>query len=107
MSIRVSRYLVGDGKNKYIRPNEEMYKDLESFTGKPIFGCKAVEVKVTIDIERHNVWRRIIVPVTMAFSNLHKVLQAAFGWKDYHLHEFYKISQNGVKCRGTKILILR
>jgi len=86
---RISSLLVGDGKNDYITPNEEMYKDLEAFEGKPIFRCKAVELEVTLDLEKHNVWRKIIVPYNITFRKLHNVIQAAFGWKDYHLHEFY------------------
>ncbi|WP_027364989.1 plasmid pRiA4b ORF-3 family protein [Desulfotruncus alcoholivorax] len=89
VNIRVSRLIVGDGSKKYVRPSEELYKDLEAFADKPIFACKAVELKVTLDLEKYNVWRRIVVPVNITFNKLHKVLQAAFGWKDYHLHEFY------------------
>lgn len=33
--------------------------------------------------------RTIIVLVNFTFVNFHKVLQTAFGWKDYHSHEFY------------------
>gem|GEM_PF-5230827 len=42
-----------------------------------------------MDLERHSVWRRIAVPVNSRFSRFHRVLQAAFGWRGYHLHEFY------------------
>ncbi|MEH7523304.1 plasmid pRiA4b ORF-3 family protein [Bacillus sp. JJ1503] len=89
MSMRVSRFLVGDGKNKYIVPNEEMYKDLEEFAGEPIFMTKAVQLKVTLRLENRNVWRRILVPINTTFNHLHHILQAAFGWRNYHLHEFY------------------
>lgn len=89
LSIRVSRILVGNGKNAYIRPHEEMYKALEEFAGEPIFRTKAVQLKVTMKLEKHHVWRRIVVPVNRTFNKLHDILQAAFGWQDSHLHEFY------------------
>ncbi|WNS75133.1 plasmid pRiA4b ORF-3 family protein [Bacillus sp. DTU_2020_1000418_1_SI_GHA_SEK_038] len=89
MSMRVSRFLMGDGKNKYILPNEELYKDLEVFAGKPIFMMNAVQLKVTLRLEKGHVWRRILVPINKTFNNLHDILQAAFGWRNYHLHEFY------------------
>ena len=34
------------------------------------------------------VWRRIQVPETYSFWDLHVAIQNAMGWKDYHLHEF-------------------
>ncbi|MEW9083181.1 plasmid pRiA4b ORF-3 family protein [Caldanaerobacter subterraneus] len=85
-----SRYWVGKQEGgRYISPGKEMLKDLEIFAGKPIFKCKAVELKVTLQMKNHNIWRRLIVPLNTTFSQFHKVLQAAFGWLDYHLHEFF------------------
>jgi hypothetical protein len=34
------------------------------------------------------VWRRIQVPETYSFWDLHVAIQDAMGWLDYHLHEF-------------------
>jgi len=34
------------------------------------------------------IWRRIQVPVTYNFWDLHVAIQDAMGWKDYHLHHF-------------------
>jgi hypothetical protein len=34
------------------------------------------------------VWRRIQMPVSYSFWDLHVAIQDAMGWKDYHLHEF-------------------
>ena len=34
------------------------------------------------------VWRRIQVPESYSFWDLHVAIQDAMGWKDYHLHEF-------------------
>ncbi|MEQ6360127.1 plasmid pRiA4b ORF-3 family protein [Thermoanaerobacter thermohydrosulfuricus] len=84
-----SRYWVGKQEEGYISPSKEMFKDLEAFAGRPIFKCRAVELKVTLEMENHNIWRRLIVPLNSTFTQLHKVLQAAFGWLDYHLHEFF------------------
>lgn len=83
-----SMFMVGEGKDRYIHPHEEMYKQLEVFAGQPIFDSRAVQLKVTLHLEGHTVWRRLVVPLHRTFSNLHEILQAAFGWKDYHLHEF-------------------
>ena len=34
------------------------------------------------------VWRRLLLPSTIRLPALHRVLQAAMGWTDSHLHEF-------------------
>ena len=34
------------------------------------------------------VWRRIQVPESYSFWDLHVAIQDAMGWQDYHLHEF-------------------
>jgi hypothetical protein len=34
------------------------------------------------------VWRRIRVPATYSFWDLHVAIQDSMGWKDYHLHDF-------------------
>ncbi|MCM3670971.1 plasmid pRiA4b ORF-3 family protein [Mesobacillus maritimus] len=87
LSNKVSRLLVGEGKS-YVHPYEEMYKYLEEFAGQPIFGSKAVQLKVTLKLENQSVWRRIVVPLNRSFPQLHEILQTAFGWSDSHLHEF-------------------
>lgn len=89
VSVRASASMVGDGKDGYIHPNEVMYSDLELFAKEPVFRCKAVELKVTLDLENRNVWRTVIVPYHITFKELHNILQIVFDWKDYHLHDYY------------------
>lgn len=89
ISKKASNIPAGFGKNKYEDPNELLYKDLEEFAGKPIFSCKAVVLNVKLNLINQNVWRRLVVPVNITFDMLHKILQNAFGWLDYHMHEFF------------------
>lgn len=35
-----------------------------------------------------SVWRRIVVPASYTFWDLHVAIQSAMGWEDRHLHEF-------------------
>lgn len=34
------------------------------------------------------IWRRLLAPEEMTLYALHRAIQIAFGWKDYHLHAF-------------------
>ena len=34
------------------------------------------------------IWRRVRVPRSVTFKQLHEILQIVLGWKDSHLHEF-------------------
>ncbi|MGJ9385689.1 plasmid pRiA4b ORF-3 family protein [Salipaludibacillus sp. CF4.18] len=87
-SKNISRLIVGIGKNEYTRPNEDLYRDLEEWKGNPIFNEEGVILKITLDLENHNIWRRIVVPKHMTFTELHQTIQSAFNWQGYHLHAF-------------------
>jgi hypothetical protein len=47
-----------------------------------------LQFRVTLAEVRPMVWRRIQVPADYTLARLHKVIQAATGWEDYHLHKF-------------------
>ncbi|MCR4433874.1 MAG: plasmid pRiA4b ORF-3 family protein [Caldiserica bacterium] len=47
------------------------------------------QFKITLLGVNPPVWRRIQVPETYDFWELHVAIQDAMGWYDYHLHEFY------------------
>ncbi len=46
------------------------------------------QLKVTIQGTRPPVWRRVLVDGSTSLHDLHEVIQAAFGWWNYHLYEF-------------------
>jgi hypothetical protein len=49
---------------------------------------KALQIRVDLTETQPPVWRRILVPDRVHLLALHELIQAAFGWLDYHLHEF-------------------
>ena len=49
---------------------------------------EVIQLKVTLAEIEPPVWRRLRIPMDYTLARLHKVIQAAFGWKDSHLHRF-------------------
>ncbi|RZN35652.1 MAG: plasmid pRiA4b ORF-3 family protein [Methanosarcinales archaeon] len=46
------------------------------------------QFKITLKRIRPPIWRRIQVPETYTFHDLHVAIQDVMGWEGYHLHEF-------------------
>ena len=40
------------------------------------------QLKITIRDSKPPIWRRVLVPEQIPFSELHAVIQLAFGWND-------------------------
>jgi pRiA4b ORF-3-like protein len=58
-------------------------------------------IKVTLSGVRPPVWRRLLVPSDVTLLRLHRILQAAMGWDDAHLHRF----RVGHASYGDRILL--
>ncbi len=89
LSKEASSYLISVGKSQYVQPNEALISDLEALASRPVIRVRAAVLRVTLELKKRQVWRRLVVPVNMAMERFHRVLQYAFGWQDTHLHEFY------------------
>jgi Plasmid pRiA4b ORF-3-like protein len=46
------------------------------------------QLKVTLKGKKPPIWRRVLVDASSTLGQLHEVIQAAFGWWNYHLYEF-------------------
>lgn len=46
------------------------------------------QFKITLKEVKPPIWRRIQVPETYSFYDLHVAIQDAMGWSDSHLHQF-------------------
>ena len=57
-------------------------------TGMSFEEPNSLQIRVTLAGIEPAVWRRLIVPRSFHLGQLHRVIQAAFGWWDCHLHEF-------------------
>lgn len=61
---------------------------------------RVYQFKITLKGIKPLIWRRILVPETYTFWDLHVAIQDAMGWLDYHLHEFEIIDPStGEKVR--------
>ena len=50
------------------------------------------QFKIVLNRSKPPIWRRIQVPETYTFWDLHVAIQDSFGWDDYHLHKFEIVS---------------
>lgn len=55
--------------------------------GKKVPG-EIYQLKVTLKHSKPPIWRRLLVPSDITLARLHKIIQVAMGWWDYHLHQF-------------------
>ena len=46
------------------------------------------QIKVTLKGSKPPIWRRLLVPNNITLDKLHRIIQSAMGWWDYHLHQF-------------------
>ena len=46
------------------------------------------QIKVALERSKPPIWRRLLVPGDFTLGDLHNIIQTAFGWWDYHLHQF-------------------
>lgn len=69
-------------------PLQKMIEMLSTLSSEPVYRYHAFELRVTLDLEIYTATRRLIVPADIEFSRLHRVLQEAFRWKNYHLYDF-------------------
>lgn len=69
-------------------PYRAMINALSEVTGKQAYKYRAFELLVTLDLDIYKAVRKIIVPADIQFTQLHKVLQSVFDWRNYHLYDF-------------------
>jgi hypothetical protein len=55
---------------------------------RPSVSADVFQLKVTLLDTKPPIWRRVLVDGGGTLDHVHEVIQAAFGWWNYHLHEF-------------------
>lgn len=67
--------------------SEILVSALSERYGAPVRSAKMAELEVELELCTP-CKRTLLVPTDLNFYQLHRILQAAFGWKDSHLHQF-------------------
>lgn len=60
----------------------------QSITTDGVLDIDLYQLKIQLQINGHNIWRRVLVPSTYSFRHLHHIIQTVFDWQNNHLHEF-------------------
>lgn len=85
----------------YTLAHQILIARLKEKYGDEVQACHAAELEV--DLQLSTPCKRILtVPSNINFYQLHRVLQNAFAWRDYHLHQF--ILETDDVGRPTKIV---
>jgi hypothetical protein len=78
------------GKEEVIFPDKKILEILCSRYGIPVIKFSAVDihVKLFLGVEKTSAVRYLRIPLNITFKQLHKVIQAAFEWQNYHIYSF-------------------
>ncbi|WP_062110026.1 plasmid pRiA4b ORF-3 family protein [Bacillus niameyensis] len=90
ISIITGRMIQLSEGSKGFYPIEKLLTCLSEqfYQNNPVLDIDMYQLKIQVDIEGHEIWRRVLVPSTFSFRSLHHIIQIVFDWQNYHLHEF-------------------
>lgn len=95
ISMISGRAIQSSEKNKGFYPVDKVLECLGAIYGhnqnaatEGILDVNLYQLKIAINLEGHDVWRRVLVPSTYSFRHLHNIIQTVFDWHNSHLHEF-------------------
>lgn len=103
ISIITGRFIQNLNAEEGFYPIEKMLAYLSKYSGvdekgnsKDVLEVDLYQLKIRIDLEGFDIWRRVLVPSTYSFRHLHNIIQTVFDWQNYHLHAF-EAKKEGVK----------
>ncbi|RCW46659.1 MULTISPECIES: plasmid pRiA4b ORF-3 family protein [unclassified Halanaerobium] len=90
----INNMLRKNDNKDYFYPDKSLQQELAEYYGeKDVIETKAAVLKVELELGKYEAWRKVIVPLSYTFRELHNVLQKLYNWQDYHLHEFFVYSE--------------
>lgn len=95
ISLVTGRFIQRSETNEGFYPFEKMLECLGTVYGldentalEEVLDIDLYQLKIQINLDGHDIWRRVFVPSTYSFRHLHNIIQTVFDWQNYHLHEF-------------------
>lgn len=95
ISFVAAKFIQTSGANDAFYPYEKMIESLSildssdsTSTKEDVLDISLYQLKIKLEMEEHDIWRRVLVPSTYSFRHLHNIIQTVFDWQNYHLHEF-------------------
>jgi hypothetical protein len=87
ISLYANKNLLNYGEERYAMPKEKMLEALGRYD-LPVRKFRALDLNIRLDLDGNDAFRKLRVPATATFEQLHKWLQKAFEWQNCHLHDF-------------------
>lgn len=56
-----------------------------------------MQLKVTLKNVKPDTWRRVLVPTSIRYDQLHAIIQVLFGWTNSHLHSFSPVDDPAIE----------
>ena len=112
ISLKMGRFFL-NYEGEYNYPNEQLFRALCKMIGSrqdewnDILEVENYQLKIKLDLEKFDIWRRILIPAGYTFADLHQVIQIVFGWFGYHLHEFYVKDKSDASVAGSGVVRIR
>lgn len=106
ISIMTGRMIQESPAGEWHYPIEKMVEGLSIYSGmdenggqEDILEVELYQLKIQINIEGFDIWRRVLVPSAYSFRHLHNIIQTVFDWQNYHLHMFEVQKENSSPIR--------
>lgn len=63
---------------------------------------KIFQLKIETKHIKPNIWRKVLVPSTLSFNELHEIIMIIFGFEGYHLFMFHELGESD-NCNSIEI----
>ncbi len=75
-------------ENTIFNTEPSLYNTFDSKEKRMANKAEVYQLKIFLDESEPLIWRRVHVPTGMTLRALHRLIQALFEWRTYHLYEF-------------------